>query len=155
MKSMLLVICVLLVSNVFSQEKYLSISNGETGKEKVFKQNKRVRVRTIQGGKLNGVLQIIDDEHVMIKSIIIPISSIEKIKNNPIALNIIVSGTLFIISGYAILGGVILIIWGAPGIGLAALAIGTGSIAGGILSHNFLPTTKVFKNTTISIKTME
>ena len=153
MKSMLLVICVMLVTNVFSQEKFLSISNNETGKVSVFKQNERVRVKTMQGGKIKGNLFITDDNQIMIKNIMIPLTSIERIKRNPLALNILVSGTLFIIGAYGVLGGLVVLAWSGEIIGAIALITGTASITAGILSPNFLPATYVNHTSTIKIGT--
>lgn len=154
MKSMLLVICVLLVTNVFSQEKFLSISNNETGKVSVFKQNERVRVKTLQGGKIKGNLFITDDNQVMIKNILIPITSIERIKRNPLALNILVSGTLFIIGVYGVLGGLVVLAWSGETIGAIALITGAASITAGILSPNFLPNKVIGNNSNIKVGTI-
>jgi len=64
-----------------------------------------VKVKTLHGGKIKGKLFIADENQIMIKNILIPVSNIEKIKRNPLALNVLVSGTLFIIGGYGVLGG--------------------------------------------------
>ena len=155
MKSIVLIICVLLVSNVFAQEKYLSISDSETGKEVIFKQNKRVRVKTIEGGKLNGKLKIMNDEQVMVRNIIIPVLSIEKIKNNPIGLNILVSGSMITLGCFSVLVGIYGIAWGAVVGGIVISGAGAGLVLAGILSPNFLPATKIYSKSNVRVVTME
>lgn len=156
MKAVLIVVCVLFVTHVFSQEKYLSILNTETGKEVVFKENKRVRVRTVQGGKLNGKLRFADENQVMINNVIIPITSIEKIKKNPMVLQVFITGSLAYIGVIGVGGGLILMLgYQEIPIGLSAFVIGSTAITGGILAPNILPATRIYKNTKIKVLTLE
>ena len=150
---MLLVISVLFVTNLFSQEKALSISYANSEKVHVFKDNKRVRIKTGEGGKLNGKLKIINEEQLMIKNVIIPISSLEMIKNNPLGLNIAVSGLMVAAGSYLVLGGLAIIVWGGAGIGIATIAVGGGTITAGILSPNFLTAAHI--NSTANIKVVD
>jgi hypothetical protein len=154
MKALLLAVCFLVVFSAFSQEKVLSISNSETGKVTVFKQNERVKIKTLQGGKIKGTLFIADDNQIMIKNILVPISNIEKIKRNPLVLNILVSGTLFIIGGYGVLGGLVVLAWSGEALGAILLITGAASITAGILSPNFLPNTVIGSNSNIKVKTL-
>lgn len=152
MKAVLFVVCILMVTNVFAQEKYLSFSNAETGKEVVFKQNKRVRVRTVQGGKLNGKLQIINETQVMINNVIIPITSIEKIKKNPLALQVGIQVGLIYFGVAGVLGGLIVLSYGQEiGFAVGLIAGGAGLITSGVLAPNFLPSTTIFNNTKIKV----
>ncbi|NQU51799.1 MAG: hypothetical protein HQ522_04605 [Bacteroidetes bacterium] len=151
MKTILFAIVFFMATNVNSQEKYLSITNSESGKVSVFKENKRIRVKTINGGKLSGKLKIMDNDEVMIKNVIVPITSIARIKNNPLVLNVLVSGSLFIIGGYGVIGGLVVIAWSGSAIGAIPILIGAGSFAAGILSPNFLPATNIYKNTNIKV----
>ena len=154
MKALLLAGCLLVVFSAFSQEKVLSISNAETGKVTVFKQNERVKIKTLQGGKIKGTLFIADDNQIMIKNILVPISNIEKIKRNPLVLNILVSGTLFIIGGYGVLGGLVVLAWSGEALGAILLLTGAASITAGILSPNFLPNTVIGSNSNIKVETL-
>jgi hypothetical protein len=154
MKALLLAACFLVVFSAFSQEKVLSISNSETGKVTVFKQNERVKIKTLQGGKIKGTLFIADDNQIMIKNILVPISNIEKIKRNPLVLNILVSGTLFIIGGYGVLGGLVVLAWSGEALGAILLITGAASITAGILSPNFLPNTVIGSNSNIKVETL-
>ena len=153
MKAVLFIIALVVSIGAFSQEKHLSILNSTTGKEKVFKQNQRVRIKTVQGGKIKGNLLIVDENQIMVKNIMIPIASIERIKPNPIVMNVLVSGTLFIIGGYGILGGLVVLAWTGSGIGYVALLTGATSITGGVLSPNVLKATTVNSTTKISVAT--
>ena len=131
MKSLLLVIVFFVTTNVYSQEKFLSISNTETGKVSVFKQNKRIRVKTIQGGKISGKLTMVEDDQIMVGKIIIPIASIAKIKNNPLLLNIINSGLLIVSGGFLVLVSVVAIAWGGTGLGILIGVGGIGAVFAG------------------------
>ncbi|MBT3386234.1 MAG: hypothetical protein HN778_14610 [Prolixibacteraceae bacterium] len=154
MKSLFWVIAFFVTTNVYSQEKSLSISNIETGKVSVFKQNERVRVKTLQGGKIRGNLFIMDDNQIMIKNIIIPISNIERIKPNPLILNILISGSLFIIGAYGVLGGLVVLAYYGELWAAGIILGGAGSFVGGILSPNFLPAIIINNTSTIKVETM-
>lgn len=90
----------------------------------------------------------------MIKNVVIPITSIERIKNNPLMLNVLVSGTLFLIGGYGILGGLVAIAWTGEAWGAIVMLAGAASITAGILAPNFLPAIKIYKNTNIKVITV-
>jgi hypothetical protein len=152
MKTMLLAIGLLIATSAISQEKYLSITNLETGKEKVFKQNHRVKIKTLQGGKLKGNLLITDENQVMISNINIPLSNIERIKRNPLALNILVSGTLIYFGVFGVIGGIAVTLWSGTVAGLLLIIPGAGLIYGGLLSPNFLPAIKTTGNNKIIVK---
>lgn len=149
-----MVIAFFVATNIYSQDKYLSISNAGSDKISVFKENKRVRVRTIQGGKINGKLQIIDDNQIMIGKVIVPISSIAKIKQNPVLLNVIVSGTLLVIGVAGVVGGLVILAWSVEAFAAIPILLGAGSFTGGILSPNILKGTKILNSTTIKVGTV-
>ncbi|MCY1718735.1 hypothetical protein OU798_00170 [Prolixibacteraceae bacterium Z1-6] len=149
MKSVLLVMCVLFAFNVLSQDNYLSISQPGSEKETIFKEDKRVRVKTIQGAKLSGKLHFVNEKQIMIKNITIPINSISQIKHNPLLLNILTSGTLIFAGGFGVIIGIAGIAWGAilPGIGVGLL--GAATMYAGIMSPNILSATYVHNTTTV------
>jgi len=153
MKAMLFVLVFFIASNVFSQEKILTVSNNDKGKVSEFKQNQRVRIKTAQGGKINGKLFIVDDTQIMIKNIVIPLSGISQIKPNPILLNVLISGTFFIIGGFGILGGLVAIAWSGTAVGIIAMGIGAAMITAGVISPNLLPATKINSSSHISVTT--
>jgi hypothetical protein len=139
MKAIFLAVCLLVAASTFSQEKILSITNAETGKVTVFNQNERVKIKTIQGDKIKGNLLITDDNQIMIKDILVPVSNIEKIKRHPLLMNIFVSGTLFIFGAYAIFGGWLILAWSGDAIGAIILHTGAAFIATGIIAPNLFP----------------
>jgi hypothetical protein len=148
MKSLLLlVVGLLVVSGAFSQEKVLSISNAETGKESVFKQNESIKIKTVEGDKIKGNLSITDENQIMINQILVPVSSIEKIKRHPVALNILVSAGLFLIGAYTVFGGWLILAWSGEGIGALLIHTGVASFATGIFLPNIYHT--VGKNASI------
>ncbi len=151
MKSALLLICVLFAMNVFSQDKYLSISQSGSENEALFKENTRIRVKTIQGGKLSGKFHFVDETQVMIKNITIPISSIAEIKHNPLLLSMLVSGALIFAGGFGVLVGIAGVAWGATMAGIAVGALGVATMYAGILSPNILPAVRVNSNTTVKM----
>ena len=107
MKTLLtLAIVVFFLNSSYAQEKFLKISNLK--KEILIKEGKRVRVKTVQGGKISGKLQIVDDNTILVKNIKISIGDILKIKRNPLALTILSTG-LFVFSSLYTLGIAILI----------------------------------------------
>ncbi len=152
MKSALLFIGVLFVLNGFSQDKYLGIYQPGTTKETVFKENTRIRVKTVEGGKLSGKFHFVDESQVMIKNIIIPLSSIAEIKHNPLLLNFLVSGTLIVAGGFCVGVGIVAVAWGAVAGGILVGAGGAAIMYAGIKSPNFLPKTHITDNITVKIK---
>ena len=151
MKSILIIVFVFVAMNVFSQEQYLSISRSGSEKETVFKENARVRIKTVQGGKIKGRLHFVDETQVMIKNIGIPVTNISQIKHDPLILNIFISGTLIAAGGFFVFAGIYAIAWGAIGAGLGVSVGGAGMMFAGILTPNFLPNVHV--NNNASIKT--
>ncbi len=149
-----LVVCFFVAASAFSQEKVLSISNAETGKVTVIKQNERVKIKTVQGEKMKGNLFIADDNQVMINNISIPISTIEKIKRHPLVLNILVSGTLFVFGAYAVFGGWLILAWSGEGIGAIILHSGAAFITTGIIFPNLYPNTVAENASNIKVETL-
>ena len=86
---------------VFSQQiiaqQALEISSIGSDKVKIFKENKRVKVKTLQGEKFIGRFQIMDGKNIEIEGNIISLNDIENIKSRSIAAGI--AGTGLIIYG--------------------------------------------------------
>ncbi len=151
MKITFFVFALFIATGLLSQEKFISIYNPVSDKTAVFKDNARVRVKTSDGGKLSGKLHIQDDINVMINNISIPVTSIEKIKLNPLFLNVLISGTLIIMSAYSFLAGLVVAVWGGAGLGVALIGSSVGFAVAGILSPNFLPAVTVDSGSTVKI----
>lgn len=80
----------------------LKISKTGSDKVKLFEENKRVKVKTVEGEKHIGRFQIIDDQNIAIKGKIIPLSSIANIKSRSVVGGI--AGTFLIVYGAVVLG---------------------------------------------------
>lgn len=103
----------LLVSNILAQERVLVITNLETHKEKSFKENSRIKIKTLSGGKLVGRLQIIDENSIRLRGVTVSLSDIEKVKKHPLIASI----------GHSV--------------GMTALGVGTVAV-GALLSDPFI-----------------
>ena len=97
-----------------AQEKAIKIFNEKTGKEIIIKENKRIRIKTLDGEKISGRYKILDDETIILKNQRIKLSQIEKIKKNPLGISILTNGVFY--SGGAFIAGVTFFayILGAP-----------------------------------------
>ncbi|SFU43328.1 hypothetical protein SAMN05216480_103162 [Pustulibacterium marinum] len=78
-----------------AQQYALKIVNLKNGTEKIIKENRRVRLKTIDGDKYTGRLHFQDADVLKIKGVVIPVSKIKKIKRHPLLLSIIIDGTLY------------------------------------------------------------
>ncbi|MEP6261618.1 MAG: hypothetical protein ABJ092_08580 [Gillisia sp.] len=83
---------------VFSQQilaqQALEISSTGSDKVKIFKENKRVKVKTLQGEKFIGRFQIMDGKNIEIEGNIISLNDIENIKSRSIAAGIAATGLI-------------------------------------------------------------
>ena len=102
MKNKIYLILLLLSFTAFSQHKSLEITNIKTGKVKVFEENQRIKIRTLNHKKWIGNLKITDSLTFMVNNQSIKIDSLQSIKNQPKSLGAIKTGVL--ISGLAIVG---------------------------------------------------
>lgn len=123
---------------IFSQERGIKITNQNSKKEIIIKENKRIRIKTIDGQKISGRFRIVENGTILIKNELIELKNIEKIKRNPLLISIVTNG-LFIYVGSA----TIIVSIGVAGItgesSLLLLAIpASGMIYTGIKSPNFL-----------------
>ena len=78
-----------------AQEKAIKIFNEKTGKEIIIKENKRIRIKTLNGEKISGIYKILDDETIILKNQRIKLSQIEKIKKNPLGISILINGVFY------------------------------------------------------------
>ena len=149
-----LVVCILVAASAFSQEKILRLSNAETGKETVFNQNESVKIKTVQGEKIKGELTIAYDNQIMINNIPVPVSAIEKIKRHPVALNVLVTASLFLIGAYTVFGGWLILAWSGEGIGALLIHAGAASFVTGIILPNLYPHTVGENASVLKIETL-
>ena len=134
----ILFISLFFVNLIFAQERVLKIVNQVSKKEIIIKENKRIRIKTIDGQKISGRFKIIGKETIFIKKKKIELADIEKIKRNPLLVSIVTNG-LFIYVGASIviIGVAVGGITSQPYLLLLTIP-GAGMIYTGIKSPNLL-----------------
>ena len=118
-------ITLFLITTSYAQEKGITISHKNTSKEKLIKENTRIRLKTIQGKKITGKFKIIDANTIKIRKNEITITDIKKIKQHPLAYSLPVGILLFS-------GGTAISIGGAIGTGFSG-GDPAGFLFGGLL----------------------
>nr|WP_315217545.1 hypothetical protein [uncultured Flavobacterium sp.] len=145
MKNKLYLILLLLSFTAFSQNKTLELTNIKTGKVKVFEENQRIKIRTLNHKKWIGNLKIVDSLNFMVNNQAIKMDSLQSIKNQPKSLGTVKTAVLF--SGLAIVGASI--VGAAQGnesaFNLFAIGAGTTISAGIIEGLNTNFTTRKWK----------
>ena len=99
----ILLISIFLVNFTFSQENIIKITNPHSRKEIIIKENRRIRVKTIDGQKISGRFKILNEQSITIKNRQIELLQIAKIKRNPLFISIVTNG-FFIYTGTATIG---------------------------------------------------
>ena len=102
MKNRIYLVLLLISFTVFSQQRTLEITNIKNGKVKVFEENQRIKIRTLDHKKWVGNLKITDSLSFTVNNHPIAIDSLQSIKNQPKVLGTV--KTVVLISGLAIVG---------------------------------------------------
>ena len=103
MKKIVLFLSLLFVANFISaQVKAIKITNESTQKDKIIKENKRIKVFTSDGRKLKGRFKI-EDNTIFIQGESINLSDIVALKRHPLLVSI-VSGTILVYFGTLTIG---------------------------------------------------
>ena len=102
MKTLIYVVIFLISFTAFSQQKAIEDTNIQTGKVKVFTENQRIKIRTLDGKKHVGNLKILDSLSFMVNNQSVKIESLKSIKLQPKTLATI--KTVVFASGLAIVG---------------------------------------------------
>lgn len=102
MKTLIYVVVFLISFTAFSQQKAIEVTNIQTGKVKVFTENQRIKIRTLDGKKHVGNLKILDSLRFMVNDQSVKIESLKSIKLQPKTLATI--KTVVFASGLAIVG---------------------------------------------------
>jgi hypothetical protein len=136
-KTTILFLSLCLVNLIAAQERVIKISSPASEKKIIIKENKRIKIRTVDGQKISGRFSIEDNRVIAIKDQKIALSDIESIKRNPLLLSVFSSG--FLIYGGALavgMGAIIGIFIESSGFLLAIP--GAAMIYAGIKSPNIL-----------------
>lgn len=137
MKKIFLIIIGLFFFNLLiAQHQAIKITNINTNKEKVIKENKRIKLKIFDGRKIKGRFKIENNSTIVVDNFRIDLSDIDALKRNPLLTSIFTSG--FLIYGGALTAGL--------GVLIGILADSTafwltipaaGMIYAGIKSPNF------------------
>ena len=90
---------------ILAQQKVLEMTKTGTEKVRSFKENKRVKLKTLEGEKYIGRFQIIDEQTIEIEGNIIPLNTISNIKSRSIVAGIAGTGLIIYGSIVALVGG--------------------------------------------------
>jgi hypothetical protein len=125
MKNRIYLIVVLISFTVFSQQRTLEITNIQTGKVKVFVENQRIKIRTLDHKKWVGNLKITDSISFTVNNQKIAIDSLQSIKNQPKVLGTV--KTVVLISGLAIVGASLIAASGGSDAAFLIFVVGAGT----------------------------
>ena len=104
MKKIFLIIIGLFFFNLLvAQNQAIKITNINTNKEKIIKENKRIKLKTFDGQKVKGRFKIENNSTIIVDNVRIDLSDIDALKRNPLLTSIFTSG--FLIYGGAIAAG--------------------------------------------------
>jgi len=132
MKNRICLLLLFLSFTVFAQNQTLEITNIKNGKVKVFEENQRIKIRTLDHKKWVGNLKITDSLSFTVNNHKIAIDSLQSIKKQPKVLGTI--KTVVLISGVAILGASIIAASGGSDSAFMLFAIGAGTtVSSGII----------------------
>lgn len=132
MKNRIYLILLLISTTVFSQQKAIEITNIQTGKVKVFVENQRIKIRTLNGKKHVGNLKISDSISFTVDNQTIKIDSLQSIKNQPKVLGTV--KTIVLITGLSIVGASIITATGGGDSAFLLFTLGSGvTIGAGVL----------------------
>lgn len=122
----------------FSQERFIKITNQISKKEIIIKENKRIRVKTVDGNKISGRFKIVNNGTILIDDQEINLENIEKIKRDPLLVSIFTNGTfVYLGTGVAAVGLFTAIFTRNPAAILLVIP-GAGMVYGGFKSPNLL-----------------
>jgi hypothetical protein len=102
MKKTIYLLVFLFSLTAFSQQRLIEITNVKTGKTKVFEENQRVKIRTLDGKKHVGNLKFSDSLSFTVNNQSVKIDSLQSIKKQPKTLATI--KTVVLVAGLAIVG---------------------------------------------------
>lgn len=110
-KMALLMFCLLIGNSLFSQEQAIKITNQLSKKEIVIKENKRIKIKTVDGKRISGRFKI-ENNSIIIEDEQIALADIAYIKRHPLLVSILTSSVLIyagvVLAGAAVLVGVLI-----------------------------------------------
>ena len=140
----LLIISTLFFNVLIAQNQAIKMTNTTTNKEKIIKDNRRIKLQTTDGQKFKGRFKIEDTNQIVIDGVRIHIADINELKRHPLLTSILSSG--FLIYGGAVTAGMgaIIGVFANPA-GFWLTIPGAAMIYAGIKSPNINKNHKVDK----------
>ncbi|TRX20942.1 hypothetical protein FNW25_12490 [Flavobacterium franklandianum] len=132
MKNRIYLVLLFISFTVFAQQKKLEITNIKNGKVKVFEENQRIKIRTLDHKKWVGNLKISDSVSFTVNNHIVALDSLQSIKHQPKVLGAV--KTVVLISGVAIVGASLIAASGGSDSAFLLFAVGAGTtISAGVI----------------------
>lgn len=132
MKNLIYLLVFLVSFTAFSQQKAVEITNTITGEVKVFEENQRVKIRTLDGKKRIGNLKITDSLNFTVNDQSVKMDSLKSIKLQPKTLATV--KTVVLVAGLAIVGTSLVAASGGNDSAFLLFTIGSGvTISAGLL----------------------
>lgn len=132
MKKTIYLLVFLFSLTVFSQQRLIEITNVKTGKVKVFEENQRIKIRTLDGKKHIGNLKFSDSLSFTVNDQSVEIDSLQSIKKQPKTLATI--KTVVLVVGLSIVGSSLIAASDGNDAAFLLFTIGSGvTISAGLL----------------------
>jgi hypothetical protein len=132
MKKTIYLLVFLFSLTALSQQRLIEITNVKTGKVKVFEENQRVKIRTLDGKKHIGNLKFSDSLSFTVNNQSVKIDSLQSIKKQPKTLATV--KTVVLIVGLAIVGSSLIAASDGNDAAFLLFTIGSGvTISAGVL----------------------
>lgn len=128
MKGLLYLIVFLISLTVFSQQKTIEATNIRTGKIRIFEENQRIKIRTLEGKKYVGKLKISDSLSFTVDKQSVKIDSLYSIKSQPKVLGTV--KTVVFATGLAVIGSSIILAADGDNAAFLLFSLGTGITLG-------------------------
>ena len=125
MRNRIYLVLLFISFTVFSQQRTLEITNIKDGKVKVFVENQRIKIRTLDHKKWVGNLKITDSVSFTVNNQKIQLDSLQSIKNQPKVLGTV--KTVDLVTGLAIMGASLIAASGGSDSAFLLFAVGAGT----------------------------
>lgn len=93
-KLLLLTFSLLCIVTVTAQNKALKINATSTSKEIIIKENKRIKIKTIDGLELKGRFKTYGENFIIIDDVKVDLQHIKELKRNPLLTSILTTASL-------------------------------------------------------------
>lgn len=124
MKKIIFFLMLLVSFAVFSQQRKIEITNIKSGKIKIFEENQRIKIRTLDGKKYVGNLSFSNNETFIIDQQTIKIDSLLSIKSAPKVLGTV--KTVVLAAGLAVVTASVIVASGGGDAAFIIFTIGAG-----------------------------